>query len=749
MTEEEEEEEGHHRVIQSIRDKYYRWTNIAVKEFETYKNDNNNKSLLQCLKQKYPHFKRHCISKNTTIENVLPLITEFMVCNPDILHEHQKIYYHYIIYKIKGTYKHAQALKTGFCNREIINGLSEEDTISLCITKNTLEAGNQWVQRILSTLTEKYPNTDLSKLVMIISSKKNTLDGNATHCKNIDASWGCLKKPNSTFKIIFVCSNKTRLHDILQLTHDYQRLLGSSTKLRIIHDEAHNVKEGIPPYRDVVENIVMQPNVLSYMPVTATMGNIPDENNKIWLKNNLELNARNYTEFDSTKSTSPNYSSCGDATPQSFENLKKTDKWVDYDIKEMSEEVFIAVYGNMDQNIIDTKRQLEFCIFMAAQREIEAVNNGLNILRMNDILGEDFYQPNVFNIHIISTPCRKLVTYYLATEAVKMEYNPIVLAIFGNEGNKYHLMGSDIDEMEVSAHMGEGEFNMKLANLLKYLDDKGINIKRPFLIIGNYIPTGESLTYVNYEYGTVRSNTRLISTNAEEDYQQACRINYMIQKFKEFDPDWTQPDKYLVGHHSFITNALAYETENDARIDAMTTLDADGITRPLEFVDHELVVDSGGTIGTPVKIEFTDIVDPDVLIPEVVAIREILAKSIRNKDDKKEFTRLLQKCIDNQLVGCTMHDPFEHDPIKKFHWSYELVDFRRYKKKDTPPKKGEWKFKNYKDHHITTTSFMNNRNNHTKGQFEILTCLDKYVTDATQPPIEINEKIIWWIGFKY
>jgi hypothetical protein len=133
----------------------------------------------------------------------------------------------------------------------------------------------------------------------------------------------------------------------------------------------------------------------------------------------------------------------------------------------------------------------------------------------------------------------------------------------------------------------------------------------------------------------------------------------------------------------------------------------------------------------------------------VVAIREILAKSIRNKDDKKEFTRLLQKCIDNQLVGCTMHDPFEHDPIKKFHWSYELVDFRRYKKKDTPPKKGEWKFKNYKDHHITTTSFMNNRNNHTKGQFEILTCLDKYVTDATQPPIEINEKIIWWIGFKY
>ena len=222
----------------------------------------------------------------------------------------------------------------------------------------------------------------------------------------------------------------------------------------------------------------------------------------------------------------------------------------------------------------------------------------------------------------------------------------------------------------------------------------------------------------------------------------------MKQKFLEFNPDWIQPDKYLVGHNRFITNSLDYEAENDARIDNMTTIDDDGIIRPNELVEHELVVDSGGTIAPPVKIYFPDIMDTD--IPEVVAIRTILAKSIRNKDDKKEFTRLLRKCIDDQSIDCTMHDKFKTDPIKQFKWTYELEDFRCYKKKGSPTKKGVWKFKNYKVHHTTTTPFMNNKNNHTRGQFEILTCLDKYViTDDTETIIEENSKIIWWIGFKY
>ena len=45
---------------------------------------------------------------------------------------------------------------------------------------------------------------------------------------------------------------------------------------------------------------------------------------------------------------------------------------------------------------------------------------------------------------------------------------------------------------------------------------------------------------------------------------------------------------------------------------------------------------------------------------------------------------------------------------------------------------------------------MNNRNNHTKEQFEILTCLDKFVVkDTDDKVIETNSRITWWIGFKY
>ncbi len=73
-----------------------------------------------------------------------------------------------------------------------------------------------------------------------------------------------------------------------------------------------------------------------------------------------------------------------------------------------------------------------------------------------------------------------------------------------------------------------------------------MDINRPFIIIGNYIPTGESLSFVNYKYGTIKSVIRLISTNMEEDYQTACRGNYMTTKFEEADPDWTKTRSILL-----------------------------------------------------------------------------------------------------------------------------------------------------------------------------------------------------------
>ena len=125
---------------------------------------------------------------------------------------------------------------------------------------------------------------------------------------------------------------------------------------------------------------------------------------------------------------------------------------------------------------MNEKRQyLEFCLFMKNDREITSLNHGLNFLNINNFFKEDnieIFQHNIFGIYIISTPRRNIITRYLAEEAIKKDYNPLVLAIYGNEGEKYHLLGHDIEEKEMSDIMGEGEFNNKLDNLFTHLKKK-------------------------------------------------------------------------------------------------------------------------------------------------------------------------------------------------------------------------------------------------------------------------------------
>ena len=73
--------------------------------------------------------------------------------------------------------------------------------------------------------------------------------------------------------------------------------------------------------------------------------------------------------------------------------------------------------------------------------------------------------------------------------------------------------------------MDQGEFNVKLDKLFNYLSSLSYyNNDKPFWIISNYINTGESITFVNYNYGTLDVNVRLISTSASDDYQQACKV---------------------------------------------------------------------------------------------------------------------------------------------------------------------------------------------------------------------------------
>jgi len=165
-----------------------------------------------------------------------------------------------------------------------------------------------------------------------------------------------------------------------------------------------------------------------------------------------------------------------------------------------------------------------------------------------------------------------------------MNYNPITLSIYGDKNSKFHLKyknnAGNVVEKVVDSIAGHGEFNDKIFNILYDLENNQVNINRPFLIFGNYSPTGESLTFVNYKYATnlhtnihgtctIRSAIRLLHISRETGYQFGCRINYITNKFETIKGWNGPPDKYLVGSTKFITHVLGYEQTNDKHIDQL------------------------------------------------------------------------------------------------------------------------------------------------------------------------------------
>jgi hypothetical protein len=746
----------YHELLKKYKDN-------SIKDFTDYVND-PTKTKLQTYKKKYTHIKKK-IGKNTTLKTIEQShvgIYEFIKLTNESFttkfsEEEIKLIITYNINKIQGIYKHAQALKTGYCNLQIMNALSK-DELTFAIAKNTLEAGGQWQERIFKDLNYRWPQESIKNKVMIISSKSNKINkdlkDNATHCKNITDAWILLSKKNE-FSVIFVCSNNTRINDIYQLTTLLQNLLPELRKnINIIHDEAHNAKEGIPPFRDTIENIILQPIVNIYIPCTASNNSIIVEENPLWKKENIENKALDYSNFDNTISTDPKYSSIGDAKKYKFEDLSSKPKWIDEKIEEVSIDDFMkceAKYENKnidnlsedELNDIDKRRQLEYCQFMENDQEIKAMNHGINVLNMNELIGKEVYQPNKFNLHIISTPRRKIITRLLAKEAVKKDYNPIVLAIYGNQGNKFHLF-YDNKEKLVDKEMGSGEFNQKINNLLEYLKKMKVNTERPLIIIANYSHTGESLSFVNCDYGIVRGNTRLISTNADEDYQQAARGNYMNTRFIEKNPKWKNPEKFLVGESKYMYNALAYEKENDSRNIEMKKKHESGITSsdintstPIEKIDT-----INGTVACPIKFEIQD--DSHESVIELI---NIMKKTTRTEDDKKEFMKLLKECVESQVI--TMNDPF-----KKFNFEFKLVDFRCWKKQklngaSSSTDVGVWKFKNYKMNHDAKTPFINNNRGHIKNDCELCSSLDFYRVSDKDGESFINNRNTFWIGYKY
>ena len=105
----------------------------ATKEIKKYANS-NDKSLLKIIKNKFPFLKNVKITKRIKKINSKEYVFQFLEnpayekYNKNFTEEEKKIIYKYCVKKIRGTYKHAQSLKTGFCNLQIISEFLDKNT---------------------------------------------------------------------------------------------------------------------------------------------------------------------------------------------------------------------------------------------------------------------------------------------------------------------------------------------------------------------------------------------------------------------------------------------------------------------------------------------------------------------------------------------------------------------------------------------------------------------------------------------
>ena len=115
----------------------------SINDWENYKLNPTRQSL-QSYKLKYTHIKKR-LGKNTKLETIksskisiigfLKFSEKRSSDKRKYTDEEKNIIFEYHINKIKGIYKHAQALKTGYCNLKIMSAFSK-NSLTFAITKN-------------------------------------------------------------------------------------------------------------------------------------------------------------------------------------------------------------------------------------------------------------------------------------------------------------------------------------------------------------------------------------------------------------------------------------------------------------------------------------------------------------------------------------------------------------------------------------------------------------------------------------
>jgi hypothetical protein len=688
-------------LLEEFIEIYINFNKKNLMMYEMYKSD---KSKLKIFKQQYPYF------KNSRKYCKIHQLFDYKVFEKFKLNNDFKQYlYQKIGKKIRGIFKHGQCAKTEISCTKIILDI-KKGFITIAITKNTLLANKQWTTRCIK-LMKKQGLNDLKNQILVISCEFNDLDGNATHCKNLPEAWDKICTNNNNYKVIFVCANQTRVEDVCNLLNKYKQPTFNSImikKIVIQYDEAHNKYTGVPSCREYIENMLLYDFVEEFIPITASNNPVYDETNPLWLEINIRKNKLNYLNDDLAKSRIKsddlNYSSIKDANRIIID---KTYEYTDYD-NSISEELFKKHYPKKDYQDFG---YINACPVGLCGDERLVLNIGKKILDNQNIqierqIGEEveFTNVQIFkrddpNYHIMITPCRTVITEMLMRYAVVQNYYPVVIGLYGGsinyiykdyndgkiKGNKH---GSGIEKYADKSK----EFN---ENLYDWIKKKNL-LNRPVIIFGNYQNVGESNTFVNSDYGYLRSNILLPGCNldAEQHYQFLLRCCFLLERFITSEKfrgiSKYNIEKFIIGYEQGINDALDYENVNDEIVQELIDNPEDS-EFAFEYNYNGSTSSGSNTLGNskivsiPVQFKIED--DTCEFVKNM---KQIMEKVTRSVEDKEEFIKNLISAIDESSV--IKHDK-NTDYIINLN-EFTLTEFRCYKENLNPD---SYRFKGYYD----------------------------------------------------
>jgi hypothetical protein len=653
--------------------------------------------------------------------------------------------------------KHGQSCKTELSCEKILSDISK-NILTIAITKNSLLANSQFTSRFVkSMLKAGYAN--MSKNVLIISSEVNTLDGNATHCKNVGAAWLKMCDTNYNIKVIFMCSNNTRIKEISELLDliENNRCHSKSEFNNIHWDEAHNRTEGIPVYRNYAENILLHSSVKEFIPITASVDTIFDDKNPIWFKVNLDKNRLNFINKDMEssmiKSDSASYSSIDDGIKLCVEDEYQVQQYNN----NFNEVDFKRIYPTSTPEDFLKKGRANFWHEAFIGDEEKALNYGKTILsndkthiiqtKLSDILIEEteekIFLKDVANYHLMITPCRQIITDMLMKFACLCEYLPVTIGLFGGQIHFRYRSESNIRYgIMLLDRNSDKEFNDMLYNWLTHHN----LLRRPVIIFGNYKNVGESNTFVNSKYGYLRSISLLpgCKLTSEEIYQYFLRSCFILDRFKQDNPLFKKEEviKFIIGEKEAIRDAETYEKQNDDYVQDLIdnlenneepNMEFDDVSQPSSATSSNNSSSSKRSIPNQFKIGDFD-------NENVMAMIEIMKKESRDEDNKSDFMENLTKAIEEFAIEFTDHNS---TPINL--GLYTLKDFRCYRSGNVVE---SYRFRKYKANFEQKEPYKNG--DIKKNECEIHCCINQYKeTIGNEPKPFINNTNTFYMTFAY